>query len=69
MDRLDILRGKKMVILGLIFVLLAIGIYITAENVMVKPLGFIIGVTGLYIMLKYKPRDGVLGKKGEDLDD
>jgi hypothetical protein len=56
-----------MVILGLILVLLAIGIYITAENVMIKPLGFIIGVIGLYIMLKYKPRNGVL--KGKDVVD
>ena len=58
-----------MVILGLILVLLAIGIYITAENVMIKPLGFIIGVIGLYLMLKYKPRNGVLGKNGEDVVD
>ena len=58
-----------MVILGLILVLLAIGIYITAENVMIKPLGFIIGVIGLYLMLKYKSRNGVLGKNGEDVVD
>ena len=58
-----------MVILGLILVLLAIGIYITAENVMIKPLGFIIGVIGLYLMLKYKPRNRVLGKNGEDVVD
>jgi hypothetical protein len=69
MDWPDILRGKTMVILGLIFVLLAIGIYITAENVMIKPLGFVIGVIGLYIMLKYKPRNEVLGKKSEDIVD
>jgi disulfide bond formation protein DsbB len=58
-----------MVIFGLILILIAIGIYITAENVMIKPLGFIIGVIGLYIMLKYKPKSEVLGKKGEDVVD
>ena len=58
-----------MVILGLIFVLLAIGIYIGAENVLIKPLGFILGIIGLYIMLKYKPSNEVLGNKGKDAVD
>ena len=46
-----------MLILGLVLVILAIGIYMyadNAENVMVKPSGFIIGIVGLYIILKYK---------------
>ena len=61
MDRPDILRGYKMVILGLILVLFAIGIFMTAENVMIEPLGFIIG--------KYRPKNEGLSGKGKDLVD
>ena len=58
-----------MVILGLILVLFAIGIFMTAENVMIEPFGFIIGVIGIYIMLKYRPNNEGLSGKENDLVD
>jgi hypothetical protein len=58
-----------MIILGLVLVLFAIGIYMTAENVMIKPFGFIIGITGLYIILKYRPKNEGLRRKGRDVVD
>jgi hypothetical protein len=55
-----------MIILGLVLVLLALWIYMTAEDVMIKPLGFIIGVVGLYIILRYRPKKKELGVNGGD---
>ena len=58
-----------MVILGLILVLFAIGIFMTAENVMIEPLGFIVGVIGIYFIIKYRPKNEGLSGKGKDLVD
>ena len=58
-----------MILLGLVLVLFALWIYITAENVMLKPFGFIVGITGLYIILKYRPKNEGVREKGRDLVD
>ena len=53
-----------MIILGLVLVLFALWIYMTAENVTIKSLGFIVGAVGLYIMLRYRPKSKELGSNG-----
>ena len=52
-----------MMVIGLILALVAIGIFMYAEEAMIDVFGFIIGIVGVYIMLKYRPKNRGL-KKG-----
>jgi len=43
-----------MLIIGLILILFAIWMNIGTETLLLKPIGFIVGIIGGYIILKYR---------------